>query len=88
MTTGRTPIDLSQVPSDNLKERSQKEAESLGLVDWRNRGRKHRRDRNVMVKTTAQKRKLLQDLSDKTGKSLTVVFEMALDALDEKLRTK
>ncbi len=58
------------------------------MIDWRNRGRKSRRDHNVMVKTTMEKRKQFQDLSDQLGKSLTVIFEMALDALQEKLDAK
>jgi hypothetical protein len=76
------PFDLSS--DDSPESRIGGENLARGLIDartLRRRGRAHQ----VALKTSLLKRQQLERLALRTGKTLTEVFEEALDALEEKL---
>lgn len=77
-------FDLSTGRADTIEERNKREAEALGLIDARYILRKGRTI-PVMVKTTPVMKKLHQELMLKTGKNMTDVYEMALEALAREL---
>lgn len=76
------PFDLSS--DDNFEDRQKGENLARGLIDGRKLRRRGRAEA-VALKTTLLKRQQLQRLALRMNKSLTEVFEEALDALEEKL---
>jgi hypothetical protein len=79
------PFDLSE-PGDTLQGRLEGENLARGLMDGRKLRRRGRAEQ-VALKTTLLKRQQLQRLALRMNRSLTEVFEDALDALEEKLNS-
>jgi hypothetical protein len=76
------PFDLST--DDSPRSRLEGETLARGLIDARKLRRRGRAEQ-VALKTTLLKRQQLQRLALRTNKTLTEVFEEALDAFEEKL---
>ena len=71
--------------TDNDANRQQREdAARGGIIDGRRRKRVTRTEQ-VAMKTSPQKREQLQRLALRMGVTFVVAFEVALDALEEKL---
>jgi hypothetical protein len=76
------PLDVSQ--SDNAEDRLHGEDLARGLIDGRTIRRKGRAE-SMAFKTTLPKRQQIQRLTLRTGKTMTEVIELALDAYEKEL---
>ena len=80
------PFDLSE-STDTAESRLAGETLARGLIDGRNFRRRGRAEQ-VALKTTLLKRQQMQRLALRMNKTLTEVFEEALDALERELDRK